>query len=328
MIITNLLQDTEKIISSEKLQFAEDIETGLSSTPKKIPSKYFYDNKGSKLFQKITLLEEYYVTRTEVSILENIKRILPDIVNEPEVDIVELGVGDGHKTKIIIDSFLEKNIKVNFFPIDISNEALRMLEKNILESDKLKIHGLVADYIEGMNFARIHSGNRQIVLFLGSNIGNFTKTDSQIILRKIKTIMNPDDFLLIGFDLKKDVELLTHAYSDHEGVTARFNLNILERINLELGADFRLENFKHLALYNPILGAMESYLLSQTEQAVTISTLKRTFSFEAFEPIHLEYSFKYLEKDIQELSKKGGFTQIANFSDNNKYYIDSLWQVH
>lgn len=328
MIITNLLQENEKILKAEKLQFAEDIEAGLSTNPKRIPSKYFYDNKGSKLFQKITTLDEYYVTRTEVSILENIKSILPDIVGELEVDIVELGVGDGHKTKIIIDSFLGKNIKVNFYPIDISDEALRMLEKNILESDRLKIHGLVADYIEGMNFARIHSGNRQIILFLGSNIGNFSKPDSQIILKKIKTIMNQDDFLLIGFDLKKDAEVLNHAYSDHEGVTALFNLNVLERINEELGGDFQLKNFKHLAFYNPIIGAMESYLLSQKEQTVTINALKRTFSFEAFEPIHLEYSFKYLEKDIQELSKRGGFTQIANFYDDNRYYIDSLWQVH
>ncbi|MDD4974653.1 MAG: L-histidine N(alpha)-methyltransferase [Bacteriovorax sp.] len=327
MIITKLLEDNLKLQTLSKLQFAKDINIGLSSTPKKLSSKYFYDTRGSQIFQEITKLDEYYLTRAELEILERIKNILPDLVGKNEVDIVELGVGDGHKTKIIINSFLDKKIKVNFFPIDISAEAMHLLEDHISESKNLNIHAVVGEYIEGMNFAREHSKNRQIVLFLGSNIGNFNKTDGENILKKIKSILKKDDFLLIGFDLKKDIEFMTRAYSDHEGITAKFNLNILERINTELRGNFEVENFEHLALYNPELGAMESYLISLKDQIVTISELKKKFKFDAYEPIHLEYSFKFLEKDIQDLSIQGGFKCIGNFKDGNKYFIDSLWQV-
>jgi L-histidine N-alpha-methyltransferase len=327
MIITKLIEDNKKLQALSKLQFAKDIDIGLSATPKNLSSKYFYDTKGSQIFQEITKLDEYYLTRSELEILENIKNILPDLVGKNEVDIVELGVGDGHKTKIIINSFLDKNIKVNFFPIDISAEAMHLLEDHISESKNLNMHAVVGEYIEGMNFAREHSKNRQIVLFLGSNIGNFNKNEGQHILRKIKSILKKDDFLLIGFDLKKDIEFMTRAYSDHEGITARFNLNLLERINTELGADFDVENFEHQAIYNPELGAMESYLISLKNQIVSIAELKKKFSFEAFESIHLEYSFKFLEKDIQDLSVQGGFKRIGNFKDGNQYFIDSLWQV-
>ncbi|MBC7540213.1 MAG: L-histidine N(alpha)-methyltransferase [Bacteriovorax sp.] len=327
MIITKLIEDNDELQTLTKLQFAKDIAIGLTAKPKIISSKYFYDTKGSQIFQEITKLEEYYLSRSELEILEKIKNILPDLIGKSEVDIVELGVGDGHKTRVIINSFLDKNIKVNFFPIDISAEAMHLLEKNISESKNLNVHAVVAEYIEGMHFAREHSKNRQIVLFLGSNIGNFSKKESQKILKTIKSILKKDDFLLIGFDLKKDIDLMTNAYSDHEGITAKFNLNLLERINSELGGDFEVLNFQHRALYNPELGAMESYLISLKEQVVTIRELKKKFKFDAWEPIHLEYSFKFLEKDIQDLSIDGGFKRISNFKDGNKYFIDSLWQV-
>lgn len=329
MIVTNLVKEQKQKneLHTPLMEFAQDIDAGLSSTPKKLSSKYFYDEKGSQIFQEITRLDEYYLTRAELSILENIKNILPDIISKSEIDIVELGVGDGHKTKIIIDSFLKKNIKVNFYPIDISAEAFHQLSDNIKENDHLIIHGIVAEYIQGMSYVRKNSNNRQVVLFLGSNIGNFTREESQLILKKIRSSLKKDDFMLIGFDLKKDIEVLTSAYSDHEGITARFNLNMLERINHELGADFSIEHFKHLAQYNPVMGAMESFLISQLEQTVTIEALNKSFHFDAFEPIHMEYSFKYLEQDISDLSLIGGFTQVTNFSDANHYYVDSLWQV-
>ena len=327
MIVTKLLDDSNKLAMLNKQQFMKDINSGLSSSPKHLSSKYFYDTKGSQIFQEITRLDEYYLTRSEIEILERIKNILPDLVGKNEVDIVELGVGDGRKTKIIINSFLDKKVKVNFFPIDISAEAMHLLEGNISESSNLNIHAIVAEYIEGMHFAREHSRNRQVVLFLGSNIGNFSKKESQNILKKIKSILKKDDFLLIGFDLKKDIDFMTRAYSDHEGVTAKFNFNLLKRINLELGGDFVIENFQHKAIYNPELGAMESYLISLKDQVVSISDLKKKFHLEAYEPIHLEFSFKYLEKDIQDLSVYGGFKRIGNFKDGKKYFIDSLWQV-
>jgi L-histidine N-alpha-methyltransferase len=326
MNITNLSSAIQNESETKKV-FAEDISKGLHSEPKRISSKYFYDDKGSQIFQEITQLDEYYVTRTELDILKQIKDILPDIVGKEEVDIVELGVGDGHKTKILLESFLDKKIKVHFYPIDISAEAMTLLEDNIGNMSNLDTHGLVGEYLEGMKYAREHSTNRQIVLFLGSNIGNFNREEGPRLLKKIQAILNPGDFLLIGFDLKKDIGLLTKAYSDSAGVTARFNYNLLERINKELKANFELINFNHFAHYNPELGAMESYLISKCEQDVWIEELKEKFHFKAFEPIHLEYSFKYLEQEILELSEKGGFKQVTNFKDENKYFIDSLWQV-
>jgi L-histidine N-alpha-methyltransferase len=327
MKITRLILDDLTNENQEKIQFSIDVENGLSSHPKKISSKYFYDDEGSQIFQKITQLEEYYPTRTEFQILESCKDILAEIINVNEVDIVELGVGDGHKTKIIINSFLEKKIKVNFFPIDISEEALHQLENNLKPQSNLCMHGIVADYLKGLSFARNRSANRQIVLFLGSNIGNFNRDESLEILKDIRKIMYKKDFLLVGFDLKKNIEMMTKAYNDKEGVTAEFNLNLLRRINNELGGNFNLEHFSHQAFYNPELGAMESYLIALKEQDVTINSLNRTFHFEEYEPIHLEYSFKFLEKEINEISLKGGFMPVKNFKDSQHLFVDALWQV-
>lgn len=307
--------------------FSHEIDQGLSSIPKSISSKYFYDDLGSQIFQEITGLKEYYVTRAELSILESLKNILPDMIETFEIDIIELGVGDGHKTKIMIESFLNKNIKVNFYPIDISREALHLLEKNISQNSKLTVNAIVAEYIEGLTILRNKTEHVQLVLFLGSNIGNFTPKERLELLQKIRANLKPNDYLLVGFDLKKDINILTHAYSDDEGLTAKFNLNVLSRINAELGADFSLEHFLHYALYNPVIGAMESFLLADKEQTVHIKALNKSFHFEAFEPIHLEYSYKFLEKDIDELCLKSGFTHLTNFSDANHFFIDSLWQV-
>lgn len=327
MIITNLTDDHKNSEENLTLQFAKDIAHGLNSLPKKISSKYFYDDKGSEIFQEITQLDDYYLTRSEVEILKNIKDELPFVIGQDEVDIIELGVGDGHKTQIILESFDQKNIKVNFFPIDISEGAMSGLEHNLHETKNLKIHGVIAEYLEGLQFAREHSQNKQLVLFLGSNIGNFSHKEAQKILKSIKSTLRLGDFLLIGFDLKKDIEFMTRAYSDDKGVTAKFNLNLLERINTELGGNFDLKNFKHYAQYNPVLGAMESYLISQEDQDVVISDLDQKIHFAKFEPIHLEYSFKYLEQEILDLALKSGFTHITNFVDIHHYYLDALWQV-
>ena len=327
MKMSRLLFDEKGNKNLEREQFALDVLQGLSSHPKKMSSKYFYDERGSQIFQQITQMDEYYPTRSELEILKNMKDILPQIIGAAQIDIVELGVGDGHKTKILIEGLIEKKIKVQFFPIDISEEALHLLQDNIQENEDLVIHGVVAEYIEGLRFARNNSLNKQLVLFLGSNIGNFSREERVSLLREIKEIMHEKDFLLIGLDLKKDIEVMTRAYSDHEGITAQFNLNLLKRINNELGGDFHPENFGHQALYNPELGAMESYLISLVDQNVPITTLERSFHFDEFEPIHMEYSFKFLEKEINQLGLDGGFKPISNFKDSGQLFIDALWEV-
>lgn len=314
-------------LSSSKDQFSLDILQGLSSENKNISPKYFYDDKGSEIFQKITQHKDYYLTRTEYQILNQIKEKLPVIVGADEIDIIELGVGDGHKSQIIIDGFLSQGTKVNFYPIDISRKAMELMEVNFEKHDNLTIHGIVAEYFDGLKFVTTHSKNQQLTLFLGSNIGNFDMVQNQKFLRQLWMNLNANDYAIIGFDLKKDISVLINAYNDSSGHTRDFNLNVLNRINNELGANFDTKQFQHFGSYNPILGAMESYLVSLKKQDVKISDLGRTFHFNAYEAIHIEYSFKFLLDDVNFLSQSVGFDVIEHYCDDNNYFVDSLWKV-
>lgn len=327
MEVSRLINEENADLNSFKEQFAIDVLTGLCSSPKSIPSKYFYDDTGSELFQKITKHEDYYLTRAEFEVLDGIKDDIPKYIENDEIDIIELGAGDGHKSQLIIKGFLDSGRKVNFYPIDISIEAMNQLEKIIEPHSDLKVHGVVADYLEGLRFARKRSKNKQIVLFLGSNIGNFNRVQNQGFLRKLWTSMNHGDNLLIGFDLKKEVDTLTAAYNDSAGLTRDFNLNLLSRINNVLGGNFDVDKFDHFGSYNPVLGAMESYLISAEPQVVYISEIQRSFQFETSEPIHLEYSFKFLDTDIDYLSERTGFEVLDHFYDSKNYFADSLWKV-
>ncbi|MCH2534790.1 MAG: L-histidine N(alpha)-methyltransferase [Bdellovibrionales bacterium] len=327
MKITKLNEVQISNKNKEKEQFAIDVLTGFTSSPKSLSSKYFYDDYGSQLFQAITQQEDYYLTNIELNILQNSKDALPELVQGEEIDIIELGAGDGHKTKILLQGFLDSGFRVNFYPIDISYEAMNLLNKNIQDSENLFIHGVVGEYIDGLRYVRSLSQNQQIVLFLGSNLGNFDMVSSQVFLRKVWKSMNAADYLFTGFDLKKDVSVLTKAYNDKQGYTRKFNLNLLTRMNNELGANFQLEDFQHFGVYNPRLGAMESYLLSLKEQTVYIKELERSFNFDAYEPIHLEYSFKFSHKDIAFLCEQTGYKIKHNFTDEKNYFVNSLWEV-
>ncbi len=308
-------------------EFGMAVLTGLSSTPKTISSKFFYDDYGSELFKKITGAPDYYVTSTEFSILKQLASTLPALIGGNTIDIIELGAGDGHKSKLLIDGFLDFDFKVNYYPVDISEQAMLFLQNNFTESSKLEVHGVVADYFTGLSHLRALSNNRQLVLFLGSTIGNFDRTQTEDFLRRIWKSMNPEDFILIGFDQKKDIPVLNKAYNDSEGFTERFNLNLLTRINRELGGNFLIQKFKHYGFYNPLKGAMESHLVSLEEQEVTIRDLKKTFRFSKFESIHLEYSFKFLPSEIDVLCRETGFTGVGHFKDEKAWFVDSLWKV-
>lgn len=326
MKIINLAQDQNAV--NNKRQFALDVLTGLSKMPKSIPSKYFYDDRGSDLFQKITAEQDYYLTSREFLILERMCQELPRAMGAvDEIDIVELGVGDGHKSKLIIDAFLTAKIKVNFYPIDISEQAMLLLQKNLPSSPLLQVEGIVADYFAGLSFVKSLSKNPQLVLFLGSNIGNFDKSEALDFVCSLWRIINHDDHVLIGFDQKKETGVLNRAYNDSSGITAAFNLNLLSRINRELSANFEPELFEHYGFYNPEKGAMESHLISRKDHSVYVGELERHFSFNKFEPIHLEYSFKFLPRDIESLSLQAGFSVVKNFSDAGEYFISSLWRA-
>lgn len=322
MKITNLISNSLNLRSQ---QFAQEILTGLLSRPKFISSKYFYDTNGSNLFQKITQTKDYYLSSCELNILENNKILISRILNNKNLDIIELGVGDGHKSSLLINAFLQSRILINYYPIDISKRAMILLQNNL--SNNFNTHGIVADYIDGLAYVNNLSQNPKLLLFLGSSIGNFTPEKAQEFLRLISSNLNQGDHFLIGFDLKKDLNILHKAYNDREGLTREFNLNILSRVNKSLNANFVLENFEHYGFYNPNYGAMESFIISLRDQEINLEDFKTKISFQKFEPVHLEYSFKYSLSDIKALGEQSGFEIIENFCDNKNYFASSLWRV-
>lgn len=325
MKLTNLIK---KDLSSEHHEaFLSDVINGLSAEQKTISAKYFYDDIGSELFQQISQHPDYYPTKTEFSILDKISSILPTIINEAEIDIIELGAGDGHKSELVINGFINANCKVNFYPIDISEKAMQLLGSNLSIKDDLHIHGVVADYLHGLNHLKSISSNKKLVLFLGSNVGNFNKSQTNEFLTMLSSTLNAEDYVLIGFDLKKDPDILNQAYNDSDGLTQAFNLNLLTRINRELGGDFDISTFKHYGFYNPYRGTMESYLISLADQKVEVSTANQTFHFKQFESLHLEYSHKFTPSGITKLAQRNGFNVTQLFSDKKNYFTDALWQV-
>ena len=308
--------------------FAEDVLVGLSERPKRISSKYFYDAEGSRLFQGITDLEEYYPTRIEAEILESRGAEIVEALGGEALNLVDLGAGDGRKTVLLLQKLLEAGIDVTYVPIDISESAMAGLVQSMgIRFPTLKISGLVAEYFEGVRWLGRRSSRHNLVLFLGSNIGNLNKPLARAFLRRLWRALNSDDHVLIGFDLKKDIEVLLAAYNDSEGVTAAFNLNLLHRINTELDADFDLEKFRFFCTYNVFSGAMESYLVSLERQSVHVGALDSSFDFNPWEPIHTEYSYKYLDHDIAGLAGHGGFRDEARFYDDRKWFCDALWRV-
>lgn len=325
MKLTNLIE--KDLTSEHQAEFLSDVANGLNAEQKTISAKYFYDDIGSELFQKISQHPDYYPTKTEFSILDRISSILPTIINESQVDIIELGAGDGHKSELIINGFINAGKKVNFYPIDISEKAMQLLGDNLSISDNLHIHGVVADYLHGLKHLRTISNNKKLVLFLGSNVGNFNKAQTNAFLTMLSTALNPNDYVLIGFDLKKDPQILNQAYNDSDGITQAFNLNLLTRINRELGGNFDTSTFKHYGFYNPYRGTMESYLISLIEQEITIKAANQTFHFKQFESMHLEYSHKFTPSGITKLATKNGFAVTQLFTDKQDYFIDALWQV-
>jgi L-histidine Nalpha-methyltransferase len=323
--ITNLIEKNQSTRHHEA--FGVDVLSGLSAMPKSISAKYFYDDIGSELFQQISQHPDYYLTKTEYAILQRISTTIPDIVNETEIDIIELGVGDGHKSKLIIDGFLDKSKKVNFYPIDISEKAMHLLGENIMNTDTLSIHGVIADYFHGLQHIHEISNNKKLVLFLGSNIGNFTREQSVGFLKRLWSSLDHGDYVLIGFDLIKDPDVLNQAYNDSDGLTKAFNLNLLDRINRELGGNFNTNAFQHYGFYNPTLACMESYLISLADQDVSIAISDQTFHFEKFEAMHLEYSYKFSTQLIEHLARDMGFDIEKHFADDKTFFSDSLWQV-
>ena len=315
--------------SPELTQFAEDVLHGLTSTPKKLSSKYFYDDEGSRLFQEIMKLPEYYPTRAEFKLLtEQADEIAGAFTDGAEkIDLIELGAGDGTKTAVLVEHLLKEKIDFTYSPIDISKEACDALSAKFnAKFPDLRINPHHGDYFKILDSLNNGNGRRKVILFLGSNIGNFNRDEAVDFFLHLRAVMNENDLIFIGFDMQKDPRVIVSAYDDAAGVTAAFNLNLLSRINLELGADFVVENFSHYAQYRPVECAARSFLISREKQTVTIAALNRSFEFEQWEPIFMEISQKYTSAMIADLAAASGFETAVTFLDEENFYCDSLWR--
>ena len=310
-------------------QFARDVLAGLSASPKKLSSKYFYDQEGDKIFQAIMEMPEYYLTRSEYEILEMNKVDLLELFKNGSgrFNLIEFGAGDGFKTKLLLRHFVEQQTNFCYLPVDISANALQQLEKSLKEElPGLNVEPVQGDYFLALGRLKKSTDRRNVVLFLGSNIGNFTEEEAIGFLTKLGENMNRGDFLLTGFDLKKDPEVVRDAYNDKGGITRAFNLNLLKRINRELGGNFNLDGFQHYQMYDPVSGEARSFLVSRKKQEVLISGLERSFHFESWEPVHVEISRKYSMSTIEHYARKAGFETKENLFDCRHYYVDALWE--
>jgi len=270
---------------------------GLRKPQKQLPTKYFYDERGSELFEQITRLDEYYLTETERSILgQNIDAIAKKI--GPEAMLVELGSGNSSKTRLLLEKL---DALSAYVPVDISEQYLLKVVSNLrMEYSRISIIPVFADYTASFELPDLGGNyNRQVVFFPGSTIGNFRPEDARNFLDTMASLTDDNSDMLIGVDLKKDKQVLEAAYNDEQGITAQFNKNILAHINRELDANFNLEEFKHDAIYNEDQGRIEMHLISQIDQEVRVAD--ETFLFDEGESIHTENSYKYSLDEFEKL---------------------------
>lgn len=318
--------------TSKQLQFiASDavalvVREGLSATPKRLPCWLLYDRIGSELFEQITELPEYYLTRTERCIFEMYAR---EILQQagPSLTLVELGAGTASKTCILIEELLQRQSRALFYPIDVSasalDEAVRQLGRQF---PNLRVNPIVADYTGGVPALSRISG-RKLVLYIGSSIGNFEPPDAVRLLRRIRQTLRAGDALLLGADFAKSPKILVPAYDDPQGVTAAFTRNILARLNRELDADFNLDLFRHVALWNRRHSRMEIYLESMAAQPVFLPALDMDIFFGPGERIHIENSYKYTNEMIESILRQSGFTLEQTWCDRRKWFGVHLARV-
>ena len=303
--------------------FAEEIAFSLNEDSKFISPKFFYDKKGSNLFESICSVPEYYPTRTEISILKKLEHDLPSYLNE-NVRLVELGSGASVKTRLILDVFTKLQAKTEYFPIDISEILTESSEQLLKDYPTLNITGIIDTYEGGLEFLQNYDDKQNLIIFLGSSFGNFSPDDGKIFLKKIFSTMKQGDLFLIGLDLVKDKTILESAYDDSQGITAKFNLNVLSRINDELDADFIINNFSHYSVYNENDQRIEMNLKSLIPQSVTIKKSNLSLNLDEGELIHTEYSHKYNPSQIKTLLCDIGFEIKNMWLDDKKYFSLTL----
>ncbi len=317
---------THAITADPVLEFASDVRAGLTRKgQKELLSKYLYDDVGSALFEVISVLPQYGLTRADERLLQRHAQAITDQVTGP-VSVAELGSGSGKKTRWILKALCRRQ-HISYFPIEISPTALAMCERELGDIESMSIVGFEREYLDGLLevAARRRDGQSLLVLFLGSTIGNFDRPAAAKFLRELRNILQPGDSLLLGTDLEKPIPQLLAAYDDPLGVTAAFNLNLLARINRELDGDFVLEQFEHVAKFNQEMRSVEMHLKSKTDQTVTIARAGLEVSFREGETIWTESSHKYARTEPLQLAKDAGFFCKAQWIDQEWPFAENLF---
>jgi len=303
--------------------FAAEVARGLSARPKRLECRFLYDAAGSELFEQICELPEYYPTRAERSILEKHAPAIAARVPDAS-QLIELGSGSATKTRLLIEALLAHQPELCFAPIDISPSALEDASESLLNRfPNLSIDAAATEYETGLELL-VDDTDQRLLAWLGSSIGNLDREEAVAFLASVRQKLNPEDRFLLGIDLRKDPTRLERAYDDSQGVTAEFNLNLLRRINRELGGDFALDRFSHMARYDDARGRVEMHLVSEVAQEVRIESLGRSFEFAAGETIHTENSYKYAEAEIDELADRSGWACENRWLDAQGLFSLSL----
>ncbi len=323
----------EEVIAPEtqptnKEAFLAEVLEGLGGEPKRLSSKYFYDAKGDRIFQQIMSCPEYYLTRCEDEIIRAHAGALTALFLKegPVLDVVELGAGDASKSTHLLRSIIGAGADATYYPIDISENVIRQLEAHLpVAIPGLKMKGLNGEYIPMLKACYERSPRRKAILFMGANIGNMPPDEAGQFCIALHDAMRKGDYLMIGVDLKKSPEKILAAYNDAGGFTRDFNLNLLHRINRELGADFNVADYYHYPVYDPDTGTCKSYLVSRKPQQVSLSAAGKSFSFSEGETIHTEVSHKYTTDQVAQLAAETGFKPVQDFMDDAQGFLVTVW---
>lgn len=310
-----------------KNQFLEEVTQDLRRSPKRLNSKYFYDKTGDALFQRIMACPDYYLTRCETEIFDAHAPAIAELldVSGESFDLIELGAGDASKTIRLLNALTARKSRFNYVPIDISSSIIEFLKLKLGELfPDMNVQGLNGEYLDMLNKVHESSDRRKVLLFLGSTIGNMEPPRALQFCKELRARLDPGDRMLIGFDLKKHPARILAAYNDAAGLTKQFNLNLLVRINRELGGDFDLDQFDHYPVYHPETGAAESFLVSIKDQSVHIG--ESLFFFRKDEVIHMEISQKYDLPSIENMALEAGFQMIAAIKDSRNWFVDAIWE--
>jgi L-histidine N-alpha-methyltransferase len=308
--------------------FYNDVLGGLTSTPKTLDAKYFYDATGDRLFQDIMDSREYYLTDSEMEIFSTQTAGLAEVLTADghNFDLIELGAGDATKSIHLLKYLMKKQAQFTYLPIDISENIIDYLNLMLPVSlPGIRMQALNGDYFDMLKRASVSSNKRKVVLFLGANIGNMSVEKAGQFILELRNHLSPGDLTLIGIDLKKNPKVVLAAYNDAGSITKMFNLNLLSRINRELFANFDINQFDHYPTYDPATGACKSYLISLRDQDIKLGAHK--INFKKDEYIHMEISQKYSIEDVEQMAIQSGFRPLQNFTDQKNWFIDAIWQA-